>query len=272
MRPPGIFHLERAGARPAFSLVEAVVSTVIVACLFVAAMSTVAASKKAELSVSSRLCGQQLALDLMNEILQQAYADPLYPLGFGLDPNESTTSRALWDDVDDYNGWTESPPQTKNGVPMAGLQGWSRSVVVEWADPVTLNATTTANTGIKRITVTVKRGDMTAASIVALRTIAWADTIPTPTDATGNHPPVAVATGNPLTGKAGFTVNFDGTGSADPDTDPLSYVWTFGDGATGNGSKVSHTYAAVGTYTATLIVYDGRGGQGTSSLTITATP
>jgi chitodextrinase len=255
-----------------FSLIEAVMSVLIVGGLFITAMNTLTASKTTELSVCERACGQQLALDMMGEILQQAYQDPVNPPVFGPEPGKSTSSRSLYTDVDDYKGWSESPPQDKNGTPLAGFDGWSRNVVVDWADPSTLNATSTSNTGIKRITVTVQHMGRQVAGVAAFRTIAWVDTIPSPTDATGNHPPVAVMTCDNLTGRVSLNVYFDSTGSTDPDGDTVSYVWDFGDGAKGSGAKTSHQYTAVGSYTATLMVYDGGGGLGTCSVTISVTP
>jgi PKD repeat protein len=49
-----------------------------------------------------------------------------------------------------------------------------------------------------------------------------------------------------------------GTGSSDPDGDALTYLWSFGDGGTGSGLSVSHTYVQDGVYTVRLIVQDVR--------------
>ena len=86
-----------------------------------------------------------------------------------------------------------------------------------------------------------------------------------------NQPPTAVATATPTTGNAPLTVAFDGTGSTDPDNDPLSYAWDLdGDGAydDSTASQPTYTYSANGTYAAGLQVSDGRGGSDTDPVTI----
>lgn len=72
----------------------------------------------------------------------------------------------------------------------------------------------------------------------------------------GNTAPTANA-GGPYSGIAGLPIAFDGTASSDPDGDPLSYSWDFGDGENGTGATPSHAYAAPGVYTVTLHVNDG---------------
>ena len=73
----------------------------------------------------------------------------------------------------------------------------------------------------------------------------------------GNHAPTAVP-GGPYT--AEHTVPFDGSASRDIDQDiPLTYAWDFGDGTTGAGVSPNKSYAANGTYTATLVVTDALG-------------
>lgn len=68
-----------------------------------------------------------------------------------------------------------------------------------------------------------------------------------------NNPPVANP-GGPYTSVIGSA---DGSGSFDPDGDPLIYRWNFGDGATGTGVSPHHVYGVPGTYILTLTVNDG---------------
>ena len=58
------------------------------------------------------------------------------------------------------------------------------------------------------------------------------------TEGPGNNPPTAEATADPEFGPAPLTVQFDGSGSTDPDGDALTYAWDLnGDGLfdTGDG-------------------------------------
>jgi PKD repeat protein len=84
----------------------------------------------------------------------------------------------------------------------------------------------------------------------------------------GNQPPVAVAGASPTSGAAPLAVNFDGTGSSDPDGDALTYAWDLdGDGAFDDASiaRPTHTYAQPGTYSVKLQVTDARGASNVSS-------
>jgi len=50
---------------------------------------------------------------------------------------------------------------------------------------------------------------------------------------------------------------FDATGSYDPDGDPLTFSWNFGDGQSAHGPKVTHRFKKPGKYTVKLRVDDG---------------
>jgi PKD domain-containing protein/concanavalin A-like lectin/glucanase superfamily protein len=65
---------------------------------------------------------------------------------------------------------------------------------------------------------------------------------------------------------------FSAANSSDPDGTIESYEWDFGDGTTGSGQTVSHTYGQGGDYPVTLKVTDNRGGtdEETKQLTVTS--
>ncbi len=73
-----------------------------------------------------------------------------------------------------------------------------------------------------------------------------------------NRPPVAVAGADKLAGLTPLTVNFNSTGSNDPDPgQAITYDWDFGDGSAHSAAaNPMHTYAANGTYTVRLWVTD----------------
>jgi len=72
----------------------------------------------------------------------------------------------------------------------------------------------------------------------------------------GNTAPTANP-GGPYLGAVNTAISFDGSGSSDPDGDPLTYAWTFGDGGTATGAMPTHSYAAAGVYDVCLTVNDG---------------
>jgi hypothetical protein len=85
-----------------------------------------------------------------------------------------------------------------------------------------------------------------------------------------NRPPVARA-GGPYSGFRNVAIAFDGTASSDVDGDALSYAWDFGDGSTGSGPAPAHAYATLGTFTATLVVSDGKLSSAPSTATVSIT-
>ena len=76
-----------------------------------------------------------------------------------------------------------------------------------------------------------------------------------------NQAPTAAITATPTQGPAPLSVSFSGTGSDDPDGDPLSYTWDFdGNGsADATGPTASFTYTTPGAYDASVRVTDPGG-------------
>lgn len=151
------------------SMVEVVVSILIVGVMAAAAMRTIGAARMGQYRAAVGSHGQMLAQELMSEILAQAYAEPTDTATFGRESGESATSRADYDDVDDYHGWSASPPQTADGRPYADLADFTRSVTVTRVNTNNPDQSVSGDTGVKRITVTVLHRGLVVAKLEALR-------------------------------------------------------------------------------------------------------
>lgn len=57
--------------------------------------------------------------------------------------------------------------------------------------------------------------------------------------------------------QAATTFTFNESGVTDPESDALTFGWDFGDGSTGSGATVTHSFSAVGTFTVKLSANDG---------------
>jgi type II secretory pathway pseudopilin PulG len=155
-----------------FTIIEALLAIVLVGALLVAALQTASTSATAQYKAGERAMGRYLAQGLMSDILQKVYEDPnnvTLVLGVDALSLELPTSKANYNDVDDYNGWTESPPQDQDGTVIPGFTNWSRSVLVEWVNASNISQTSATESCAKRITVTVKHNNITIATLVAIK-------------------------------------------------------------------------------------------------------
>jgi len=82
----------------------------------------------------------------------------------------------------------------------------------------------------------------------------------------GNQPPRARLTHSRPWGST--TATFDAARSADPDGTITAFAWDFGDGQTGSGKSIQHTYRRPGEYLARVTVEDRQGEKDTAQLAI----
>jgi PKD repeat protein len=86
---------------------------------------------------------------------------------------------------------------------------------------------------------------------------------------TGNRPPTAVATASPSSGNAPLTVQFNGTGSSDPDGDAITYAWDLdGDGAYDDSTSPQPVFTYMTSTLVGLRVSDAAGATGTTTVAV----
>lgn len=88
----------------------------------------------------------------------------------------------------------------------------------------------------------------------------------------GNPPPTAVIEADKHYGPGPLDVNFSAAASTDPQNDPLSYEWDFGDGTSSTEMEPAHTFVTNSTeqepFLVTLTVTDTAGGYHKDYLTV----
>ena len=133
------------------------------------------------------------------------------------------------------------------------------------ATGVTTSHTFTATTA-QTYTVTLTVTDDDSATAMVSRSIEVLVTAPS-----DNNPPTARFTVSPSYGNSPLSVQFDASLSRDADGSIELYGWDFGDGTTGSGKVLSHTFTAAATanITVRLTVTDDDGATGTTTAVIT---
>ena len=156
--------------RRGLSLVEVVVSTMLVGLVLVSAMKCLGGVIRGRMSTSDSGRGEQLAQQLLTEIFNTDYEDGGGSPVFGREPNEFTGSnRSDFDDVDDFHNWTAAPPEDRNGNAVFNTSGWQRDVTVQLVDPADPATVSGTDQGLKRITVTVRHDGLVVTELVTLR-------------------------------------------------------------------------------------------------------
>jgi len=142
----------------AFTLIELIVTIVVIGIVLLALVMSFQESLKLTGRQNDLRGSSVLVEDLMNEVRCKYFVNPQSPTNFGPEPGE--TLRRQFNDVDDYNGWTETPPRTVAGVILSNFTGFTRRVSVANVTATNFNgaAAPTNSTDFKRITVVVSNG------------------------------------------------------------------------------------------------------------------
>jgi len=142
----------------------------IVGLVAVAALHSLGAATRSSEAIGNRAVAAGLADELMSEILQQPYSDPTQTPVFGREPGESAFPRSQFDDVDDYDGWNQSPPQYRDGTVIPHRSDWRQRVTVTQVNTNDPAQSVATEQGAKQIRVTIEYRNRVLAEQIALRT------------------------------------------------------------------------------------------------------
>jgi PKD domain len=172
------------------------------------------------------------------------------------------------------------PGSTGACVPFQETAGTNTHFPPRFVDVLVTPGSPTVNLRLKHDSPLIDRGDPSLAHDEDLahedRVVDGdGDNVPMPDMGAYEYqrrPPTAVIAA-PAAGAvaAGAPIGFRAHGSSDPDAGDvtLTYVWSFGDGATATGLTATHTYATPGPRTVTLTVTDPTGLTGSATRTLT---
>ncbi len=137
---------------------EVLLSSIILAVLVVSAMKLFANLGRSRQSVVQNDAANYLALQMIEEIKQQNYNDRNEPTNFGVESGEDTgPGRCLFDDVDDYQGWSASPPQDQNGNELDPYSDYTRTVEVNYVAADDFTQKKGSDEGFKEVKITISR-------------------------------------------------------------------------------------------------------------------
>jgi len=151
------------------TLIECAGASIILGLMITAGLRAAASAGAAQAISARALTGSLLAEGLMNEITSLAYVDPAGGTTIGIDAGESSSDKATFDDVDDFDSWTESPPKAPGGAVIANMTKWSRSVRVYRAQIGSPATNSAVESNLKRIEVTVKFSGKVVCKLTSLR-------------------------------------------------------------------------------------------------------
>ncbi len=139
-------------------LIEASIVYLVLSLALAALIPVFLLSIRANKNTERIAAGAQLAAELLEEVRMRRWdeltptppGDVPAPSALGLDAGELPADKKTFDDVDDFNGWSESRPKDPVMRDIAGVASFARSVAVSYVDS-SFNAAAGA-TDFKKVT------------------------------------------------------------------------------------------------------------------------
>ena len=154
---------------PGFLLLEAAVSNIILAVAIVSTVPIFILTLRANIACEEKLVATQLAIELMEEIRARKFDQNCPNIrpgttiqtisALGVDTGESSSDKTTFNDVDDFSGWTESPPREPDGDSIPQFTGYARTVTETYLDPNAYYSSSSQSR--KHITVCVSHNGVT---------------------------------------------------------------------------------------------------------------
>ncbi len=156
--------------RRAITLSETVIATMLISFVLVSTLQIVGPMVRSTSVHTDRLLASNLANEMLGEISTKLFVDPdsVNVDSLGVESNELAVQRRYFDDIDDFDGIENTPPQLSNGASYTNLQGWTRSVIVQHVEVANPSSSSLTETGLKRVRVVVQKDGVTLASVNAL--------------------------------------------------------------------------------------------------------
>jgi type II secretory pathway pseudopilin PulG len=140
-----------------FTLIEALIATMILAVATVGIAQLLAASSQQAAAMNRKATSLELAKQLMEEIAAHPVADALGAISLGHEIGE--TSRSQYDTIDDYHQYTDSTDNLTmfDGTPVDLGDGptYTRTVWVEYRNTPSGSSTSSSSAPFCAVTVTV---------------------------------------------------------------------------------------------------------------------
>ena len=151
----------RRTARRGFTLAESLIACSVLAVAAVAIVAPILASRQQAAAADANGVAVALARQLLEEIAAKSFADPTDG-NTVLGPGGTETSRSLFDNPDDYHGYSDSTPGLAmvggTSVSLPGSMQYTRTVTVEYRSGPSGPVVTSGDFALVTVTVTPSKG------------------------------------------------------------------------------------------------------------------
>ncbi|MEO1524194.1 MAG: hypothetical protein AAFX06_02105 [Planctomycetota bacterium] len=116
--------------RYGLTMLEVIVSLTLTATILFVSLNASGTIARNRTLAQEAVDAQRLGGYFLDEISVLPIYDADEPT-FGLEPDESTTIRTTWDDVDDYHNFEEVGPSYRDGTPIPGFDDWFVEIEID---------------------------------------------------------------------------------------------------------------------------------------------